>query len=129
VGASFGGSPIWGTGLAEDRGKLVAGIPAYYTFEPHLGWSRKFVWNIRPGWHLPVSVQVASSTKQVTFESHDGDRTTHPTLDPGRPDRSPPGGWAEFGSYVYIPVADCYEIEANWPGGGWVVWFAAGAAG
>jgi hypothetical protein len=105
----------------------VAKIPDYYTFEPQLGWSWKIVWNIDPGWHKPVSLRFASSSRRLTFESHDGVRTTQPTLDPGRPDRTPPGGWAEFGSYVYIPVADCYEIDATWPGGRWVVWFAAGA--
>jgi hypothetical protein len=41
-------------------------------------------------------------------------------LNPRKPDH--PGSvigndWAEWGSYMYIPTASCYYLEASWPGG------------
>jgi len=56
-------------------------------------------------------------------------RNTDFVLDPQHPDH--PGSavgvdYAEWGSYIYIPTAGCYALEATWSGGHWRILFAAG---
>ncbi len=34
--------------------------------------------------------------------------------------------WITLKTYVYVPVAGCYYLEATWPGGHWRITFAAG---
>jgi hypothetical protein len=39
------------------------------------------------------------------------------------------GGVGEFSIWfdvLYLPGAGCYTLQASWPGGGWIVNFAAG---
>lgn len=55
--------------------------------------------------------------------------TTSPVLDPGYPGHPISAfgdDWAEWGSYVFLPGAGCYSMEAMWPGEHWLVYFAAG---
>jgi len=50
-------------------------------------------------------------------------------LDPNHPNHLDAGAgpdYEEWGSYLYIPTAGCYQLDATWPGGQWSFPFAAG---
>ncbi len=44
--------------------------------------------------------------------------------DPGVPPST--NGYKEFPSYVYVPQAGCYELEADWGSGRWRLVFGLG---
>jgi hypothetical protein len=62
------------------------------------------------------------------FQIDQQNPSTSPTLDPLHAERQPDAGWLEWGSYLYIPTAGCYYLEAKWPSGSWRINFSAGKA-
>jgi len=91
------------------------------------GWTRKVLWVLEPG--QPVTLRGGSlGDGAPLWFQFDGERpTTAPVLDPRFPEaRGGRGNWREFPSYVYIPAAGCYFLEARWAGGSWRLTFAAG---
>jgi hypothetical protein len=114
-------SPVWAT--------LPALIPlrAGYT---QYGWAWKIIWEVGPKFTHTVTLHgtnVRTSTS-LLFQVDDSP-TTSPVLDPGYPGHLHAAfgdDWAEWGSYVFLPGTGCYSMEAMWPGGHWLVYFAAG---
>jgi hypothetical protein len=66
------------------------------------------------------------------FQIGDKAPTTTPKLDPTQPGAypynpaNPDQVFPEYPSYLFIPRAGCYVLEASWPGGHWRIPFAAG---
>jgi hypothetical protein len=60
-----------------------------------------------------------------------GDEAREPapfgTLDPANPGVPPTSdGYKEFPSYLYVPQAGCYAVEAEWTDGRWRLVFGLG---
>ena len=116
-----GKAPVWAT--------LPALIPlrAGYT---QYGWLWKIVWEVAKSTH-PVTLHGTDlrTSASLLFQISQDSLTTSPVLDPGYPGHPISAfgdDWAEWGSYVFLPGARCYSMEAMWPGGHWLVYFAAG---
>jgi hypothetical protein len=99
----------------------------------------------RVGWPIQVQVLIKQGfTQTVTLTGHDlrtgynlwfsadannpgsvEEAAPLATIDPSQP----MGGVGEFSIWfdvLYLPGAGCYTLQASWPGGGWIVNFAAG---
>lgn len=129
IGPVIGGSKVWATGFNGPHAEIP--IPSYDTYTQH-GWTWKIVWEVGPDYTQPVAIRGGNlrSGTPLWFQIT-GNPTTSPVLDPRHPDH--PGStvgtdWAEWGSYVFIPQAGCYYLQASWPGGSWRINFAAGKA-
>ena len=116
-----GKAPVWAT--------LPALIPlrAGYT---QYGWLWKIVWEVAKSTH-PVTLHGTDlrTSASLLFQISQDSLTTSPVLDPGYPGHPISAfgdDWAEWGSYVFLPGTGCYSMEAMWPGGHWLVYFAAG---
>jgi hypothetical protein len=125
IGPAVGGSPVWAIGIAP--GPIH--IPSYFTYTQY-GWTWKVAWEIGPNYTNLVTLRGGNirDGTPLWFQVADQDASTSPVLDPQHPQRGSAIGpnWAEWGSYLYIPAAGCYYLEATWPGGHWRVNFAAG---
>jgi hypothetical protein len=120
-----GGGPVWAT-LPPVVHIAPNGSPTYTPY----GWSWKVIWEVGPSYPHPIALRATRVGDQAPlwFE-FDGAPTTTPTLDPAHPSHpeSKLGtGWREWGSYLYIPTAGCYQLQAVWPEGSWELTFAAG---
>jgi hypothetical protein len=130
----MGSAPVWATTLWAPI-HLTAN-DAYTRF----GWTWKIIWEVGPSYKgsvAPHGVNLRDGTPLwFQFAADDPTTTTTtPLLDPRHPNHpvSVVGDdWVEWGSYVYLPAAGCYAIEAswpsqaNWPSGSWRITFAAG---
>ena len=126
LGPVVGSSPVWVNGF--DGPHAVVYLDQAFFDKP--GWGWKMVWEIGPNYTHLVTLHGANlqNAARMWFQ-FDGPPTTSPILDPRHPDHpaSAVGGdWAEWGSYVFVPAAGCYYLEASWPGGHWRITFAAG---
>ena len=75
----------------------------------------------------PVELRGVSATTNAPlyFEIGDEAPTQTPTLDPSTAPQND-GSWTYFPSYLDIPAADCYYLEADWAGGHWRIEFPGG---
>jgi len=96
------------------------------------GWARKVLWATWPRYTQAVTLsgrQLYRGTP-LWFQISDEAASRTPRLDPRHPvvpGSGPTGtGFAQFPSYLFIPVAGCYVLQARWPGGSWQRVFAAG---
>jgi len=141
-----GGSGVWLVGLVGTGGNPLAGqratakiggpqpIPSAYT---HAGWP---IWvevlarsdvaqtvtftgrDLRTGYSLwfspdsnkPDAIAEAAPVVTIDFSA----ATTGVTTSDAQ--------WKTWFGVLYLPGAGCYTLQANWPGSGWVVNFAAG---
>lgn len=131
--------------------ELVGASPAwirraYYPTILHLNqqgytaWpGTKILWEIGPNYTQAVTVQVSNlQTGTLAWWGQGGDRPPGAghtlILAPNHPNGSAPsndhgilpGGWHEWGTYVYLLEAGCYAIQVSWPSGHWRGVFAAG---
>lgn len=129
LGGAIGMSPVWVIGFTPGL-RLHLGDPHLLWRDAH-GWARKVAWVIGPphpprvtlqGWRLgtgvPLWFQIGGQAPRAT-----------PVLDPQHPGAVSPqqaAGWAVFPSYLILPRAGCYVLQASWPGGLWRLSFAAG---
>jgi len=127
IGPVIGGSKVWASGFDGSHADIP--IPSYDTYTQH-GWTWKIVWEVGPDYTQLVTIRgVNLRTGTPLWFQVTGNPTTVAVLDPKHPDH--PGSavgidWAEWGSYVFIPQAGCYYLQASWPGGSWRINFAAG---
>jgi hypothetical protein len=65
---------------------------------------------------------------RLWFEVEDRDERPVPQamLNPATPGVPAIGDYRKFPSYVYIPRAGCYSVEASWRGGTWRLVLALG---
>jgi len=129
IGPAIGSSKVWAIGFSGSHADIP--IPSYDTYTQH-GWTWKIIWEVGPDYTQLVTIRGGElrSGTPLWFQFA-GNPTTSPVLDPRHPDH--PGSsvgtdWAEWGSYVFIPRAGCYYLQASWLGGSWRINFAAGAA-
>lgn len=132
LGDGIGMSPVWAVGFTPgltlhldfgDKGGMMHG--------PH-GWYRKLAWLIGPDYRQRIVLRGSALAGGAPLWFQIGGNqppTTTPLLNPQQPEAEFPGeppGWAFFPSYMFIPRAGCYVVEASWPGGMWRLAFAAG---
>lgn len=129
LGAAIGMGPVWVVGFTPGL-SLHLGNPHLLWHDSH-GWERKVGWVIGPRYHQRVGLRGWALGTRVPLWFQFGGQApgTAPILDPRRPQAFFPGlpaGWVAFPSYLVIPRAGCYVLEASWPGGLWRLTFAAG---
>jgi hypothetical protein len=131
--------PLTGFG---DYGNLAGRAPVwagfYASFDPagrryrieqdaprtEYGWRIKVLWVVGPMLEHPARIGGRDLTTGAAlwFEIGDEDRAPTPfgVLDPANPGVPPTSaGYKEFPSYVYVPQAGCYAVEAEWTAGRW----------
>jgi hypothetical protein len=123
----LGRAPVWfGPYLDVDEGRSILRIPADAPRTPY-GWRVKFLWIVDLPQAAPVTLHggEVSGPRALWIEPESAEQAaTEAALDPG-----PPGsgsGFKEFPSYIYLPAAGCYFLQAAWQGGSWRIDFAAG---
>lgn len=140
-----GGTDVWMVGLLGPGGYPVAGQRATAKIGAP---SRIIVSYTSYGWPFEIMVLARRSdfAQTVTITGQDL-RTEHNlwfspeanasntlvekapilTIDLSQPFAgSSDGQWKIWFGVIYLPGAGCYTLQANWPGGGWNVNFAAG---
>ena len=129
-GPGVGGSPVWAIGFDGPHATVHLNG---WSEDPSLvqyGWNYKILWSVGPNYTHPVVLRggLLSGGTPLWFQNGDQTPTTAPMLDPRYPGTLTGSdvGWAEFPSYLLIPKAGCYYLEAQWPGGSWRISFAAG---
>lgn len=127
VGAAVGGPPVWAIGFNGPR--AVIEIPTYFTYTPY-GWTWKLIWRMQDSYTHPITLRGGNlhDGSLLWFQIGQQDPSTSPVLAP-RLAENPvlnAGSWVDWTSYLYIPAAGCYYLEATWPGGHWRITFAAG---
>ncbi len=126
-GTAIGMRPAWAIGFSPGLA-LRMGNPQFITHGPH-GWYVKILWVVAPGFYPRVTLRgsTAGGGAPLWFQIGDQAPSIAPILNPQAPPiPNQPPGWANFPSYLFIPQAGCYALEASWPGGTWRLTFAAG---
>jgi hypothetical protein len=103
--------------------------PSYLTdTSTRYGWMWKLVWEVGPHYTGPVTLRGGNLRTGIPlWFAFDQGPTIAPVLvHPDHPVSALGGNWGEWGSYLSIPVAGCYYLQATWPGGHWRITFAAG---
>jgi hypothetical protein len=126
VGPGYGTSPVWAFGL-----ETTIRIPTSYDSYTQYGWTWKVIWRVSSSYTHLVSLHARNLSRGTPLWFQIGDQapSTSPVLDALHTAHSSASeaSWIEWGSYIYIPMAGCYQIEATWPGGQWSISFAAGS--
>lgn len=128
-----GGSGVWF--IASDRSGKRGDVelpPGNYTLA---------------GWPVPVMVYIKHGfTQPITLMGHDlltgyslwlspdatspgslADAAPLATINPGQGlAHTSDAQWDIWSGVLYLPGAGCYIVQANWPGNGWTIDFAAG---
>jgi hypothetical protein len=128
VGPGYGSFPVWAFGL--DTTVRIA--TSYFTYTQY-GWEWKVLWRVSTRYTQPVRLHGGNlrTGTPLWFQIGDQDPSTAPVLDP-RPREQQiaqsgyPADTVGWGSYLLIPTAGCYYVEADWQGGSWRGTFAAG---
>lgn len=128
LGPGIGQSPLWVFGFGGPHTILVI-----ETSDPHVapyGWERKLIWEVGPHFSSKITLSGKNVRTGVPiWFQFDEPPVSSAVLDPQHFNHPAPAGgegYAEWGSYIFVPVAGCYQIEASWPGGQWSFPFAAG---
>ena len=138
--SKLGGSPVWVSGFqASMKGQATT----YVGHSPYTryGWKARIGFSVEPGATglinvhgerlsdgSPLWVSVLAPGQTSSYGEVEGTPLVRVVLDPknpGHPDYEDTG-WAMWSGVLYLPAADCYALEASWPGGSWRVTFAAG---
>ena len=130
-GPGVGGSPVWAIGFDGPHATAhLRGIAEDATTAKQYGWEHKILWEIGPHYTHSVTLRGGSLRNGTLLWFQFGDQapTMTPVLDSQHPGTITgfDAGWAGFPSYLLIPGAGCYYLEARWPGGSWRISFAAG---
>ena len=139
-----GGTDVWAVGFVGADGKAVAGQRATAKIGGPQPINSAYT---SAGW--PIQIMVLAKTdfaQTVTITGRDL-RTSYSlwfSPDSNNPDAiaeaapvvtidfsqsmsgTTDGQWKIWFGVLYLPGAGCYTLQANWPGDGWVVNFAAG---
>ena len=122
-----GGSPVWAAGFVGPHAILHVGngISTQNNVYTQHGWYRKILWRVSTNSPSPVTLHGGSlhDGTPLWFQIGNQDLTLSPVLDPGNAGEQP---WTSFPSYIFIPQAGCYYLEAHWSSGSWRITFAAG---
>jgi hypothetical protein len=128
-GSGVGGYPVWVLGMGGPYATLYFFNGSNNTRTSH-GWADKKLWVVKRTYHGAVRLHGGSlrDSTPLWFQIGGNPPTTEPVLDLSGPEtRGDKTGWADFPSYLFIPSAGCYFLEAEWEGGRWRLDFAAGS--
>jgi hypothetical protein len=122
----LGSEPVWfGPYVAVDQRLAILRIPGDAP-RTRDGWRVKFLWIVRANAPGPITVTGADARgRRLLFEVEGATPTEAARLDPAAAD-AVASGFVEFPSYVYVPGAGCFVLNADWSGGGWRLRFGAG---
>ncbi|HEU5382038.1 MAG TPA: hypothetical protein VFV38_42000 [Ktedonobacteraceae bacterium] len=129
--SGLGGSPLWVTGFTGSPATLVHLAPAPVPFP---GWYQTMTFFIKAGTEAPILLQGGSQAGNESLAFSDPE-STDPisavfTIDLNNLGTSSyyvsQGEWEVTAINLYLPRAGCYSLQANWAGGTWTVYFAAG---
>ena len=115
--------PVFAVGAWDSGGIMHAGSATQTLY----GNEVKVLWVVSPETVRPVTLQGASVSTGLPlfFEIGNSPPTMSATLDPSKAPTND-GGWTYWPSYLDVPTADCYYLQAKWSGGQWRVEFPAG---
>jgi hypothetical protein len=123
--------PVWAGLYASfdptgQRYKIEPGAP-----RTQYGWRIKVLWVVSSTLPQPARVSGREVNTRAPLRFDVGGDAIKPTingiLDPAQPALPSTGsGYAEFPSYVYVPRAGCYELQADWSEGRWKLVFGLG---
>ncbi|MDQ3874081.1 MAG: hypothetical protein M3322_00820 [Actinomycetota bacterium] len=126
-----GKAPVWAGFYAAfdgagQRYRIERGAP-----RTSHGWRIKVLWVVDADLEQPARMEARElrTGAALWFEigEEGGERAPVGALDPvhgGSPETA--SGYSEFPSYVYVPRAGCYELEADWGDGSWRLVFGLG---
>jgi len=91
----------------------------------------KVVWEVGPNYRRLITLRGHNLFDQtpLLFQFAEPTPVADEVLDPSNPDHAGSAigpDWAEWGSYIVVPKAGCYQMDVSWPTGHWSVTFAAG---
>jgi hypothetical protein len=126
VGRAIGESPLFAADFGRPRAVLhVENGPL-----TKYGWRVKVLFVLEAGANDPVSVRGRNlrTRRPIWFRVPPGAPTRAQAFDPAKPPVPPEAGsrWKDFPSYLFLPSAGCYRLEARWAGGSWAKTFAGG---
>jgi hypothetical protein len=131
-GPGLGQAPVWVVAFSSGAHGAVLLLQGEATIGSH-GYYQKVLWVIQPNYGHPVHLSGSDTGRgsPLWFQIGDGAPTTAPALDPTHPGAeynatNPDHVFAAYPSYLFVPQAGCYVLEASWPGGHWRIPFAAG---
>ncbi len=127
LGPVFGHAPLWVSGI--DGPHATVRFPRYDGYTQY-GWAVKMLWRAPARYMHPITVRGGNlrTGTPLWFQMGEQDPSMAPVLRP-QERSSITGDWVDWPSYVYIPMAGCYYLEAAWPEGQWRLTFAAGSNG
>lgn len=126
-----GHAPVWGGfyaafDAAAQRYRIERDAP-----RTSYGWRIKALWVVSSKLEQPARIEARELRTGAALWFQVGEDGAEPApvavLDPataGVPSAN--GGHNEFPSYVYVPQAGCYALEAHWVGGAWRLVFGLG---
>jgi hypothetical protein len=126
----MGASPVWAIGFAHEGSVNVINVTGFDLGEA--GAYVKILWVVEPQYTRLVHLRgFELSDKAPLWFKFVGKEVTSAMLDPSRSRVQPAAdnteGFTFFPSYLVIPKAGCYLLEAQWDDGAWQIPFAAGA--
>jgi hypothetical protein len=129
-GAAIGDTPVWVVGFAGPHATIrIDTRNIQYT---RYGWAARVIFVVKPGYTSPIMIsgQNMEDSGPLWLQADAPMPQVSLYLDPNYPEVPSPenyGGWAQWPTYLFIPKAGCYGLQARWPGGSWTVDFAAGS--
>ena len=133
VGPGLGQAPVWVVAFSSGPHGAILLLQGEAEIGPH-GYYQKVLWVIQHGYQNPVHLSGSDSDRgaPLWFQIGDGPPTPAPVLDPTRSaaypmnPANPDEVFPSYPSYLFIPHAGCYALEASWPEGHWRIPFTAG---
>jgi hypothetical protein len=119
IAPGIGSNPVW----AITDGKI--GFPPQ--LKSSYGYGQKILWYLRDDFKEAVNISGANlvDNTPIWFGIMEAKPNPNPVLDPVNR-RNPYPARNEFPSYIYIPKAGCYYLEAKWSTGSWRINIAVG---
>jgi hypothetical protein len=131
AGPAFGTSPIWMLGLGSDATRHVVHFVESYPPLPYTsnGWRWRILLVSAPGYTKSLTLygdETSGGKDAALYMDVGSGLAAKLSLNASQPIMRGVA-WAEWPIYVYLPRAGCYQLVAQWQGGSWSIYFAAGA--
>ena len=131
VSSAIGGTPLWISGFDRSGAALTHLKRAN---QPGLGWYQQITLLLPSNYPSVVVLQGADMNDNIPLLFNDAPSDQGLTallmLDPDDPSFSThiinDEPWIMITTNVYVPASGCYSLSAQWTGGSWTVYFAAG---
>ncbi|HJT57168.1 MAG TPA: hypothetical protein VJ761_11785 [Ktedonobacteraceae bacterium] len=131
LSSAIGGTPLWISGF-DGNGAALTHLKR--ANQPGLGWYQQITLLLPSNYPSVVVLQGADMNDNVPLLFNDvasgQGLTALLMLDPDDPSFSThlinDEFWIVITTNVYVPASGCYSLSAQWTGGSWTVYFAAG---